>query len=268
MQVYKGFSGNKVIIKGNRVQINQMFRKEMCDINDILKIKLIEPKNYLNGKIIITTKNTDNEIHFTEKQLDTFKDLYNYINEHSDSLKEHNEKISKFKATKKVGKYFYIDEKNDQWAIPILSLFRRVKGLNIFNYDEISSYELIENGLVIAKGGVDIPYTHGELPDAISNTCNDIKIKINLIDNHIPVRTILFLDIKVKKTSNLYQRVNSAAYEVASLLEMITKKQAEINKEKALKEAELKDVEELDENEHIVDDNDESLDNNFNNDND
>lgn len=225
MKKYKGFAGNKVLIQGERVQIKQMLRTEGCYIDDIIQVKLIEPKNYGNGKIIITTKNADNEIHFTEKQLDTFKELYEYINENSEGIKQHTEKTASFKATKKIGKYFYIDEKNEKWAIPILSLFRQVKELRIFNYDEIKGYELIENNNVISKGSVGELSIDINVNEDSSEICNDLKIIIEMNNKEIPTITILFLNVKVKKTSDLYQKLNGFAHEIAHLLNMIVNKE-------------------------------------------
>lgn len=60
---------------------------------------------------------------------------------------ERNQQLQeKFCPTKKIGKYISFDENNQLWASGIFDI--------IFRYDEIISFELLEDGDVVSKGGL------------------------------------------------------------------------------------------------------------------
>ncbi len=65
------------------------------------------------------------------------------------------QRMHTFKPTKKIEKYISFDEANRFWTVPNTTI--------IFSYDDIISYELIEDGECITKGGLGSAIVGGAL---------------------------------------------------------------------------------------------------------
>ncbi len=141
-----------------------------------------------------------------------------------------------FEATNKIGDFFWYNVTTKQWLCPATVKNGLYKGGTIYNYDDIVSYELIENGTAITSGGVSSAITGGILFGSTgavvggitgskkTNTlCSSLDIKITLNDIQNPVQYIKFLSSPVKKNSIAYQKCFEATQETLSVLQLICK---------------------------------------------
>lgn len=139
-----------------------------------------------------------------------------------------------FSATKRVSNYLEIDENSRQWRIPSKKLIKKEEPW-IFNFDDITSFELVENGNTITSGGLGAALGGGLMFGTVgaivgSNvgkrknlaTCESLKIKIVLNSLHMPVIYISFIEnMSVQKNSPVYKQNFNSAQECLSLLEII-----------------------------------------------
>lgn len=147
-------------------------------------------------------------------------------------------KINNFNATKKIGNFFWINENNNTWTIPELSTLGNVKDITIHNFNEITNFELLEDGKSIASGGVGRALVGGALFGGVgaivggstgkkksSNVCTSYKIKITLNNFSDPTCYINFISGgEFKKSSSIYKLFVDNAQQVLSLLELIVAK--------------------------------------------
>ena len=59
-----------------------------------------------------------------------------------------------FNISKKVGNYIYFDEINKKWTIPQGLFKKKINKNMIHSYNDITDFELIEDGNTISKGGI------------------------------------------------------------------------------------------------------------------
>ncbi|GAA0177046.1 hypothetical protein SH2C18_03420 [Clostridium sediminicola] len=140
------------------------------------------------------------------------------------------EKLLSFNATKKIGTYIEIDEDNKQWLIyEVIS--GRMKNPIIFNYEDIISFELIEDGESIIKGGLGGAAVGAFLCGGVGailggitgkrkqkKVVNSLKIKITV--NNISKPTIYFdmVKTKMKTSSFIYKSIYKETQEILSTL--------------------------------------------------
>ena len=137
-----------------------------------------------------------------------------------------------FVPTNKVGNYFHINEEKKQWAIPRTILKSKVD--KVYSYEDIISYELIEDGNTITKGGIGGAVAGGLLfgeAGAIAGgtigkkkgkaTCTMLKIKITVKDSKEPAVYINMLGGEFKKSGMIYQTAYDNAQKILSLLQII-----------------------------------------------
>lgn len=161
------------------------------------------------------------------------------------------ETLQTFEPTIKIENYFYIDEIRNEWAIPEGLLLKKVQ--RVHSYSDILSYELIEDGDSISKGGVGRALVGGALFGGIGaivggvtghkhkSTCTKLQIRITLNDLSSPVEYITLINFETKKSSLLYSSAYDTAKQIMSMLEIICS-----NSEPESKVSEVKDeVEEV-----------------------
>lgn len=144
-------------------------------------------------------------------------------------------KIDSFNATKKIGNYFWINENNKTWAIPQTNVLGNIKDLTIHNFNEITNFELLEDGKSVASGGVGRALVGGALFGGVgaivgsttgkkktSNICTSYRIKITLNNFSEPTCYIDFINgAEFKKDGSIYKIIVENAQQILSLLELI-----------------------------------------------
>ena len=145
--------------------------------------------------------------------------------------------LEKFSPTKKISSLVEFDDQNKQWLILSSVLGKRDKSV-IYYYDEISNFELLEDGETISEGGIGRALVGGALFGGTGavvggitgkrknkGVCNSLRIKITLNDILDPVVYIDLLKSNTKKDGTVYRSYYNYAQEILSVLDLITKKQ-------------------------------------------
>lgn len=243
---YKGYGGSKVTIDSENISIKLMFMKEDCKLSDIEQVVFREPTITKNGAVIISTKLGTYDVIFLSKNLPTFKELYDTLLPYTKknmSPEELNllriaEEIAiendKFTPTKIIGKLLEVDENAHKWRIPSTKTTSI-----IYDYNDIVSFELIEDGETITKGGFGGAVAGGLLFGGIgaivgSNTgtkavCNFMSIKIVLNNLQNPNTYIYVIQNQIKRNSMIYKTLLSGAQECLSVLQLMCNKQSHSN---------------------------------------
>lgn len=141
-------------------------------------------------------------------------------------IEQNNEMLARqqiFKPTSEVGTYLKVDDNNKMFM---------TSGL-LFNYDNLVSYELIEDGSTLTKSGLGRAVVGGALfggagavVGAITGhkqkeTCDSLKILITLKDTNCTTVYIPFITVSVKKNGTVYQSAKSLAQNCSNLLTLI-----------------------------------------------
>lgn len=132
--------------------------------------------------------------------------------------------ITSFKTTKSVGSLILIDDKNKWFKI----------GNDIFRYDNLLSFELLEDGQTITKGGLGRAVAGGLLFGGVGaivggvtggkktkGVCTSMKIRVTLKNAHIDVVYIPLITAETKTNGFLYKTMQSSAQSCISALEII-----------------------------------------------
>lgn len=149
--------------------------------------------------------------------------------------------LSKFTPTKKIGKliglgnFIEFDEEKKQWLIPDGFLGGK-KTPNIYNFDDILEYELLEDGDTVIKGGIGSAIAGGILfggkhsimggitaGKKFKKSINSLKIKITVNDSRKPAEYINLIKYRIKVKSSIYIASYRLAQEVLSILGKIQK---------------------------------------------
>lgn len=140
------------------------------------------------------------------------------------------ELANKYNSTQKVEKYLDIDEKNKIWGAPCFSTHI------FFSYDDIVSFELLENGNSVTKGGIGSAVVGGALFGGVGalvgasagkkKTKQEVTqycIKIITRNAIYPEVYINFLTAgKVMTDSFLYKSYVASAQRVLTMLTLMT----------------------------------------------
>ncbi len=131
--------------------------------------------------------------------------------------------VANFNATKVVGQ-IAIDENN--------KLFQ-CKG-NLFAFDNLLSYELLEDGSSIQKGGLGRAVTGGLLFGGVGaivggvtgkkkskNICNSMQLRVSFKNAHTDMLYIPFISTETKTSSFIYKAAQSNAQQCITALELI-----------------------------------------------
>lgn len=141
--------------------------------------------------------------------------------------------LSIFHATNKFEKYIELDENNRLWKAPCFS------PTLVFSYDEVISYELLQDGETVTKGGLGSAVVGGALFGGVgaivgSNVgskktkqeINEYRIKIVTKNICYPEVYINFLTAgTIKSNGLLYKTYAGHAQHILSLLAIITRNQ-------------------------------------------
>lgn len=151
------------------------------------------------------------------------------------------EALSQFTPTKKIsklmglGNFIEFDEEKKQWLIPD-GIFGGKKAPNIYRYDDIIDYELLEDGETIIKGGIGSAIAGGILfggshslvggitvGNKSKKSINSLKIKITVNHSQKPAEYINLIKYKTKVSSSIYVESYGLAQEVLFILAHIQK---------------------------------------------
>lgn len=148
--------------------------------------------------------------------------------------KKEEEIYNNFTATKKVGKHFFMNEYEKLWVIPNTIWDKKIP--KIYSFDDIVSFELIEDNDCIVKGGLGRAIVGGALLGGVGAVVGSatgkkkskkvitkliIKITVNDIEN--PVIYINLIEKPTQASSIIYTNKFKEAQEIISLLELIVK---------------------------------------------
>ncbi|MBR8749972.1 hypothetical protein IX317_001652 [Fusobacterium sp. DD29] len=201
-------------------------KKEKCSIcnTEVTKKKLAD--GYICNKCIAAC---GNYIDITKGTEIYSKDEIEYFIK---KAKQDQEDISKFKATRKVGKYIEFDDDKKKFLIPKKMFIPAL----IYDYNEISEFELIEDGETVSKGGLGRAIVGGALLGGVGaivggvtggkktkTIIKNLAIKIVVSRKSNPVITIPLLIAETKKDSFVYRAAKQEADEILAILGNITK---------------------------------------------
>ena len=132
--------------------------------------------------------------------------------------------VNNFSKTKSVGKYISVDENNKAFKI----------GGDIFTYDNLLSFELLEDGQSITKGGLGRAVAGGLLFGGVGaivgsvtggkkskGVCNSMKLRVSLKNAHTDVVYINFIAIGTQTSSLIYKTAQDSAQKCITALETI-----------------------------------------------
>lgn len=218
-------------------------KQKMCPI---CNEKLTFLKQTLEGNIRICEKHFGEAgINLTEilSRVDN-KFTVEEIKKRIELLKEAKEEADGFVATKVIGKAVAFDDENKQVIVS------PNKHARIYDYDHISTFELLEDGETVTSGGLGRALAGGVLfggAGAIvggvtgkkkgKDRINSLKIKLSLKDVNHAVDYIDFLDFKTKRGSLLYNEAFNNAQECLSVLQFICDQQEALTETKTSKSA-------------------------------
>lgn len=141
-------------------------------------------------------------------------------------------KMSQFNITKNLGGFLYVDEGNKKIGIPLNSNVS--EEFEVFDYSDIISYEIIEDGQTLATGGLGRALIGGAFfglagaiaggtSKKIKSTCNKLQIKENINNMNRPTMYINLIEsLNVKKSGSIYKSASSIAQDIISILEIIS----------------------------------------------
>lgn len=161
--------------------------------------------------------------------------------EDDQDLIQHQKEIDNFQITTQIDNYLYLDETQRKFALPKLSFTGKVKDMDIFNYDDIVDFELLEDNKSISNGNIGRAVVGGVLFGGVGaivgsttgrkkkEICKKLQIKITVNDISNPVVYIDLITAEVKKNSFLYETTFSKAQEILSLLSIICQENSKEN---------------------------------------
>jgi len=132
--------------------------------------------------------------------------------------------VESFSTTKSVGTYIHVDETNKSFKI----------GKDIFSYENLLSFELLEDGQSITKGGLGRAVAGGLLFGGVGaivggvtggkktkSICNSMKLRISLKNTHTDVVYINFILTETPTNGFMYKAAQDSAQKCITVLETI-----------------------------------------------
>ena len=132
--------------------------------------------------------------------------------------------VNNFHCTKDVDSYIQIDENNKYFKID----------KDIFSYENLLSFELLENGQSITKGGLGSAVAGGLLFGGVgaivgsvtggkksSAICNSMKLRVSLKNAHTDIIYIVFIRSETKCNGFVYNVACNSAQKCIAALEVI-----------------------------------------------
>lgn len=204
-------------------------------------IKVQDPAKYYikieqsdNGMLVVEIIGEAKTKKTIEKGFNNFKELLSSILDYD--IKDLINK--EFIPDKIVNEYLEIDSLQHKWSIPN-NLNGKAK---IYNYEDILSFELLEDGETITSGGLGRAVVGGLAFGAAGaivggvtggkkskSICTSLSIKISINDIQNPTAYINFILTSTKKNSLTYKVKYSQAQECISILEFICKETSKNN---------------------------------------
>lgn len=242
-----------------------IFKTENCPICGTPTSALEKTSAKYNGFYICKscfTQLTKAGINVLQIKKKSLEELQGIVGITYKSYEEHQEEINKFSITKQVANFLYLDDNQKKFALPKVTTLGKVKDMNIYNYEEIIDYELIEDGNSISKGGVGRAIVGGVLFGGVGaivggstghknkQTCSRLQVKITLNNISCPVVYIDLITTETKKDGILYKTVFPQAQEILSLLNVICQ---ENNKENSNLESTFSVADELKKYKELLD---------------
>ena len=133
--------------------------------------------------------------------------------------------FSSFKATKKVSYYLQVDENSKMFMV----------GFDLFEYANLLSYELLEDGETVTSGGLGRAVAGGLIFGGVGavvggitggrNTkgvCTSMRLRLTIKNAHTDTVFIDFIGSSTKKNSIAYNTAQTSAQSCLSALQIIT----------------------------------------------
>lgn len=159
-------------------------------------------------------------------------DLKEKVKQYDDKEKENMNKLSDFNVTKKVERFISIDENKKQWYTS--SGATNINQIKIYNFSDVQSFELLEDGETISKGGLGRAVVGGALFGGVgavvggvtgakktNSICSKLQIKITVKDISCPVVYINLINSPIRKDTTVYKTVYNNAQEIMSILQLM-----------------------------------------------
>lgn len=145
-------------------------------------------------------------------------------------------RLANFNATKKIGKFLFIDEGKKQWLVPTGILGAKTNKSRVYSFSDIREFELLENGNSVSSGGLGRALAGGILFGGVGavvggvtgkkkgvSTITSMQIKITTADMDTPAVYINFITggASYKTNSFVYRDFAKNAQEILSTLSVI-----------------------------------------------
>lgn len=163
----------------------------------------------------------------------SIEDLKEKVKQYDDKEKENMNKLSDFNVTKKVERFISIDENKKQWFTS--SGITNINQIKIYNFSDVQSFELLEDGETVSKGGLGRAVAGGILFGGVgavvggvtgakktNSICSKLQIKITVKDINNPIVYINLISSDTKKDSFVYKTLYNSAQEIMSILQLMT----------------------------------------------
>lgn len=135
-----------------------------------------------------------------------------------------------FNATKKIGSHVAFDDRKKKWAV--LGMLGTVSPQDYYDYSDVVTMELIEDGRTLNQGGLGRALVGGVLfggagavVGAVTrkskDVCKNLQVKITVNDMSKPAIFITFINNKTKKDSAAYKVAYQQAQECLSAFQVI-----------------------------------------------
>lgn len=151
------------------------------------------------------------------------------------------ERKKMFNPSVSINDIIYFDDENKLFSFPEKS--RMINVYNIISYDELISYDVIENGATVTSGGLGEALLGGAFfglagaiaggtSKRIDDLCSTLQLKITTSNEVTPVIYIDFLKSETPKNSSVYKEKSRDIQNILSKFEIITNGNSDFNKEK------------------------------------
>ncbi len=177
-----------------------------------------------------------------------------------------------FTTTKKIGSFIAFDNDRKKWAKlykgSALEVNQSAIGISnstnttieeVYNYDDIVNFELLEDGESVASGGLGRALVGGILfggAGAIvggvtgrkktKEICNSLRLKVTVDNIDEPVVYIDFIDTPLKRSNDIFKGIAEMAQESLSTFQLICDKREDKSEEQSLSASdEIKKYKEL-----------------------
>lgn len=163
----------------------------------------------------------------------TVEDIKERIKQVETKITEKSNEVKSFSTSKQIGNFVAFDEESRKWAT--LSTFGGIVQ-QIYDYDSITDFELLEDGDSVASGGLGRALVGGVLfggAGAVVGVatgrktkeyCSSLRLKVTIKDISNPIVYINFIESRVGKSENTYKEAMELAHECLSTFQLICEK--------------------------------------------